>query len=177
MKRKTFLATIISGICIWLITPAHIVRSVFNRLKLPSSPNEHELKTASRIAEYIYPEDDSAGALSLGIYTFFFIQFSTPYYQKYLLPVKRLTNYLDSESHKMNKKNFLSSETSVQNKLLDSLASGKKDRARTSINKDFYTLMDLTLEGCFSDPMHGGNRDKRAWKSLGGSIKEDWFNA
>lgn len=177
MNRKTFIATIISAICIWFLIPAHKVRSIYNRFKKPSSPNEHELKTASRIAEYIYPEDDAPGALSLGINNFFSIQFKTPYYKKYVPLVKCLTNYLDSESQKVNGKNFLSSETKTQNELLDSIAMGKKDHVITNIRKDFYTLVELTLEGCFSDPMYGGNKNKQAWNLLGGTFKEEWFYA
>ena len=177
MNRKTFLATIISGICIWLLTPAHKVRSIFNRLKKSPCPNEHELKTASRIAEYIYPEDDSPGSVSLGIYNFFTVQFKTSYYQEFIPSIKRLTKYLDSECRKDHGKDFLSSGAMSQNKLLDSIAFEKKNQTNNSAKKDLHTLIDLTLEGCFSDPMHGGNRNKQAWKSLGGSIKEDWFYA
>ena len=177
MNRKTFLATIISAICIWLLTPTHKVRSIFNRLKKPLSPNEHELITASRIAEYIYPEDDSEGALSLGIHNFFTIQFKIPYYRKFITSIKRLTNHVDSESRKLCGKDFIAAEAAVQNRVLDSIADTRKKRIQGTVIKDFHTLINLTLEGCFSDPMHGGNKNKLAWNLLGGTIKEDWFYA
>lgn len=177
MNRKTFIATIISGICICLLTPAHKVRSIYNRLKKPSGPNEHELKTAAIIAEYIYPEDNAPGALSLGIQNFFTVQLTTPYYKKLIPCIRRLINYLDMESRKVCGKDFLYATTEIQHKLLDSIASGKKDQVSTGIRKDFYKLIDPTLEGCFSDPMHGGNKNKQAWNVMGGTIKEDWFYA
>lgn len=177
MNRKTFLATIISGICIWLLTPAHKVRSIFNRLKKSPCPSEHELETASRIAEYIYPEEGTPGSRSLGIHNFFTVQFKSPYYQEFIPSIKRLTKYLDSECQKDHGKDFLSSETTVQNKLLDSLAFDKKNQINNKPKKDFHTLIDLTLEGCFSDPMYGGNKNKQAWNVMGGTIKEDWFYA
>lgn len=177
MNRNTFIAILLSGISIWLVTPARKVRSIYQRLKKPSGPGEHELKTAAVIAEYIYPEDDAPGALSLGINNFFTIQFATPYYRKYIPSLKRLTSYLDSESKKITGKNFLSTESKIQHELLDSIASGEKGRVNTAIRKDFYTFIELTLEGCFSDPMYGGNKNKQAWNLLGGTIREEWFNA
>lgn len=176
MKRRACIATIISGLLICFFIPYHKVRSYFHRLKRHSKPDEHELKTAACISEHIYPEDDSPGAMSLRIHNFFSMQFKTAYYKKYVSSVQHITGYLDRESCKKGGKDFLSSEKMDQNLLIESIASGKADRMQPGIQKDFHKLINMTLEGCFSDPMHGGNKDKKAWNILKGSIKEEWFD-
>ena len=177
MNRKTFIATIVSGICIWLLIPAHRVRSIYNRFKKTPAPGKHVLKTIATVAEYIYPEDDDAGALSLGIRNFFSLQLTTPYYRKLLPGVNRLVDYLDKESRMICGKDFLYATPEIKKKLLDSIASGEKDQVSIEIGKDFLALIDLTLEGCFSDPMYGGNKNRQAWNLLGGTIREEWFYA
>lgn len=177
MNRKTFIATIISGICIWLLIPAHKVRSIYNRLKKTPAPGKHVLKTITAIAEFIYPEDEGQGAMSLGIRNFFNLQLTTPYYKMLIPNIIRLVNYLDTESRKICGKCFVYAEYEMRKKLIDSIGSGEKDRVNSKIRNDFNVLIDLTLEGCFSDPMYGGNRNKQAWNLLGGTIKEEWFYA
>ena len=177
MNRKTFLATIISGIAIWLVMPKHKVRSIFKRLKKRPAPDRHVLKTTAAIAEYIYPEDEEAGAISLGIRNFFTLQLTTSYYRKRIPGVVRLVDYLDRECGKMCGRDFVYAETEIKKKLLDSIASGEKDRVSIKIRKDLFALIDLTLEGCFSDPMHGANKNRQAWQLMGGTIREEWFYA
>ena len=177
MSRKTFIAVIISGIGIWLLIPTLKVRSIYNRLKKPSGPKKHVLKTIATIAEYIYPEDEDPGAMSLGIRNFFTLQLITPYYRKLIPGINRLVDYLDKESGRICGKDFLYATPEIKKKLLDSIASGEKDEASVEIRKDFYALIDLTLEGCFSDPMYGGNKNKQAWNLLGGTIRQEWFYA
>ncbi len=176
MNRRKFIAAGIAGALFWLFIPLHRVRSIFNRLKTRSGLKDNELKTAACIAEYIYPDDDLPGALSLNIENFFFEQFRTPYYRHHIPAVKRLCQYLDRKCRKEHSCGFLTAESSVQNELIQSITSKETIQAYPEIRKDFNALIDITLEGCFSDPMHGGNREKRAWQLLNGTVKEEWFN-
>jgi gluconate 2-dehydrogenase gamma chain len=54
-----------------------------------------------------------------------------------------------------------------QDAYLDSLQKGKLDLAGVPSNVFFESLLDVTIEGFFSDPAYGGNRDMAAWKMIG----------
>jgi len=176
MNRRGFIAILVAGVGFWLFTPFHKIRSLYNRLKRPAIPGTNEIKIASRVAEYIYPEDDTSGARSLGIENFFINQFRTPYYQHYIPSVQRITRFLDRECKKEHGCKFLSSEPPIQNQLIQTITSTETIQQYPEIQKDFNALVDITLEGCFSDPRHGGNREKKAWQLLNGTINEEWFD-
>jgi gluconate 2-dehydrogenase gamma chain len=54
-----------------------------------------------------------------------------------------------------------------QDAYLDSLQKGKHELAGVPSNVFFESLLDVTIEGFFSDPAYGGNRDMAAWKMIG----------
>ncbi|MES2353625.1 MAG: gluconate 2-dehydrogenase subunit 3 family protein [Pseudomonadota bacterium] len=54
-----------------------------------------------------------------------------------------------------------------QDAYLKSLQSGNIDLAGVPSKVFFESLLGLTIEGFFSDPVYGGNRDMTAWKMIG----------
>lgn len=50
---------------------------------------------------------------------------------------------------------------------LTAMEEGKAEFANFSARAFFDRLLTMTLEGFFSDPLYGGNRDKASWKMLG----------
>jgi gluconate 2-dehydrogenase gamma chain len=54
-----------------------------------------------------------------------------------------------------------------QDAYLDSLQKGKADLGGVPSNVFFESLLEVTIEGFFSDPAYGGNRDMAAWKMIG----------
>lgn len=54
-----------------------------------------------------------------------------------------------------------------QDRFLDSLQKGKDDLGGVPASQFFESLLAVTLEGFFSDPAYGGNRDMVAWKMIG----------
>lgn len=176
MNRKTFLATMIAGLLFWLLIPFHRVRLLFNRLKKESDLTTKDLKTLVAVSELIYPEDSSPGANSLGIHNFFITQFRDEYYKNHLSSVVRLVRCFDRESQQNWKRNFVSLGRKFQDKLVQSVVSGAMEKRNPGVQKDFYTLIDITLEGCFSDSIHGGNKNRQAWNILKDSFKVEWFD-
>ncbi len=177
MNRRSFLAIIHMGVGFWLLTPFHKIRSLYNRLKGPACPDTAEIKIASRIAEYIYPESDTPGAVSLGIENFLINQFRTPYYRHYIPSLRRITRYCNKRCMKDYSCTFLAADAEIQRQVVHTITASETVRQYPEILDDFNSLIDITLEGCFADPRHGGNREKRAWQILGGTINEEWFNA
>jgi gluconate 2-dehydrogenase gamma chain len=61
--------------------------------------------------------------------------------------------------------------------LVASLAAGRLDGLPPDVDQRqlFATLRGHCIEGCFSDPRWGGNRDRVVWRWLGyGQPPEDW---
>jgi gluconate 2-dehydrogenase gamma chain len=56
---------------------------------------------------------------------------------------------------------------SDQIKALKMMEEGQADFAGLSSKQFFEALLNLTMEGFFSDPIYGGNRDKVSWRMLG----------
>jgi gluconate 2-dehydrogenase gamma chain len=54
-----------------------------------------------------------------------------------------------------------------QDAYLRSLEAGGKDLAGVPCDVFFSHLWDATVEGFFSDPVYGGNRDMAAWRMIG----------
>jgi gluconate 2-dehydrogenase gamma chain len=53
------------------------------------------------------------------------------------------------------------------NMLLQNLEAGKIVLPRIDARAFFSALLQLTMEGFFSDPIYGGNRDKASWRMIG----------
>jgi gluconate 2-dehydrogenase gamma chain len=54
-----------------------------------------------------------------------------------------------------------------QDAYLHALEGGGKDLGGVPSNEFFSMLWESTLEGFFSDPVYGGNRDMAAWRMIG----------
>ncbi|MDI4239074.1 gluconate 2-dehydrogenase subunit 3 family protein [Bradyrhizobium sp. Arg237L] len=62
---------------------------------------------------------------------------------------------------------FAQMSVADQEAYLRSLEAGGKDLGGVPSNEFFVTLWEITLEGFFSDPVYGGNRDMMAWRMIG----------
>ena len=54
-----------------------------------------------------------------------------------------------------------------QDKFIDALQKGNEDLGGVSSNIFFASLLEVTIEGFFADPVYGGNRDMTSWKMIG----------
>jgi gluconate 2-dehydrogenase gamma chain len=64
-------------------------------------------------------------------------------------------------------KNFNLLTSSQQDEVLQALEDGRIELESVSSKLFFGLLLRNTVDGFFSDPMHGGNRDKIGWKLIG----------
>jgi len=65
------------------------------------------------------------------------------------------------------KTSFDKLEAAEQDAYLVSLQKGKHDLHGVPAHIFFESLLALTIEGFFSDPVYGGNRDMASWKMIG----------
>ncbi|HLH93910.1 MAG TPA: gluconate 2-dehydrogenase subunit 3 family protein [Xanthobacteraceae bacterium] len=70
-------------------------------------------------------------------------------------------------SHKTYGKEFDRLGSAQQIEALKAMEGGKAEFAGIPSRQFFQSLLTLAMEGFFSDPIYGGNRDKASWKMLG----------
>jgi gluconate 2-dehydrogenase gamma chain len=63
---------------------------------------------------------------------------------------------------------FAALDTATQDQALEALEAGKADLGVRANSKAFFALLlQNTVEGYFSDPIYGGNRDLGSWQMIG----------
>ena len=74
---------------------------------------------------------------------------------------------LDENARKLRGAAFADLTNEQQDELLAQAEQNKLDFGALPSGTFFASLVDATMEGFFSDPIHGGNRDKIGWKLVG----------
>src|SRR5215217_1029237 len=92
-------------------------------------------------------------------------------YQSVLAPqeiYRRGLEYVDAYAQSQFQKNFVDLSTDQQDQILTDMDADKATGFEGPSGKGFFTqLRNDTIEGTFSDPMYGGNRDLVGWKLVG----------
>jgi len=70
-------------------------------------------------------------------------------------------------TRKLHGKDFDRLAAKEREDVLKALESGKAELADFDGRQFFGALLDLIMEGFFADPIHGGNKNKAAWKMIG----------
>ena len=75
------------------------------------------------------------------------------------------------------RRGFARMPSGEQDAYLKTLQAGGKDLAGVPSQVFFESLLGLTIEGFFSDPVHGGDEEKVARIPNGASVRRDACNA
>jgi gluconate 2-dehydrogenase alpha chain len=130
--------------------------------------NAREARTVSAIFERIFPADDSGpGAIEIGATTYLDRALAGAYREH--LPAYRLgLEMLDRACGERFGTAFANVNARDQDALLAELERGELPDWTLPEQRSFFELMRSHLqEGLFSDPAHGGNRNKLGWQTLG----------
>ena len=95
---------------------------------------------------------------------------ATQGYQLPFTPAELFRNALrgiKSDLGKRGTPSFARLSAQDQDAYLKSLQTGNTDLNGVPSNVFFESLLELTIEGYFSDPVYGGNKDMVAWKMIG----------
>ena len=74
---------------------------------------------------------------------------------------------IDEYVQKKHNANFADLKTDDRAAVLSDIETGKAELATVPGAAFFNLLLQLTIEGYFSDPIYGGNKNKAAWKMIG----------
>jgi gluconate 2-dehydrogenase gamma chain len=142
------------------------------------------------VARIIPADDDGPGAKEAGVAVFIDLQLGSAwgigdhqYRQPPFLPGTPQQGYqlaftpaemfrlglakLDESARKAHDTAFADLDATQQDALLTQAEKGKLDFGPLPSAVFFGALLDATMEGFLSDPIHGGNRDKIGWKLVG----------
>lgn len=153
--------------------------------------NSEEARTAEAALARLIPADDSGpGAREAGVVVFLDRQLAAAWgqgdhfyrkgpflsgtpqqgYQLAFTPAEMFRlgfAKLDENARKLRGAAFADLTDEQQDELLRQAEQGKLEFGALPSGVFFSSLVDATMEGFFSDPIHGGNRDKIGWKLVG----------
>lgn len=159
--------------------PAEEARMFFTRFE--------DFVVLEQATERIYPEDDNGpGAIGLGVPYFIDKQLAGnwgvnakdyrqgPYQEPdptadmsslnrgdiFIIGLRKI----NEESQKRFKETFNKIEAGQQDEILTDFANGEVNMKGIASDQFFNLLRSATLEGAYSDPMYGGNRNMAGWK-------------
>lgn len=142
---------------------------------------DDDFEVLSIITERVFPEDDNGpGAIELGVPYFIDKQLAGPWGYNAKMYMKRpfqkgeipLTNgeiflqgvrKINEISNKEKNENFADLEEEQQDEILKMFENSKIDMKNIDSGVFFTVLIQSTLEGVYSDPMYGGNKDMQGW--------------
>lgn len=150
-----------------------------------------DFETLAAAAERIYPEDDNGpGAIELGVPYFIDQQMNGAYGSNSTDYKRGPFNPSASDTHglqeKMNRgemflaglnriqevsreehdQEFVDLDEEAQDDILRSFESGDVDIKGMRSENFFMLLRNTTIEGVYSDPVYGGNKDMEGWKMI-----------
>ncbi|MHC0551313.1 gluconate 2-dehydrogenase subunit 3 family protein [Salinicoccus sp. CNSTN-B1] len=150
-----------------------------------------DFETLAAATERIYPEDDNGpGAIALGVPYFidrqmsgFYGQNSQDYTMGPFKPMASDTHglqaklirgdiflfglrRLDEVSNEKHDKAFPDLDGEAQDEILKSFEAGDVDIKGVTSEFFFNLLRNMTIEGVYSDPAYGGNKDMQGWKMI-----------
>jgi gluconate 2-dehydrogenase gamma chain len=74
---------------------------------------------------------------------------------------------LNATASRLHGKDFADCAAGDQEAMMTAMHTGKFEMGPVPADIFFNAVVDATMEGFFSDPMYGGNRDMAGWKLVG----------
>jgi gluconate 2-dehydrogenase gamma chain len=131
----------------------------------------HQIEVLRAAVNRIIPLDDFPAGWEAGVGDYFMRQFEGDL--KDLLDTYRVgLDALDAESQAVIGTEFARASTEEQDSLLSQIEQNKVKATWPLDAAGFFNLLvDHAMEGFYSDPGNGGNRDQIAWKMIGFEVR------
>lgn len=121
-----------------------------------------EFATAAAAAERILPRDEDPGAIDLGVPFYMDHTLANPDLADWRKPFLGGIAVLNRQCKRRYGQEFAGCTPQQQDEILAAWQKGKSGETRF-----FQILMNLTFEGAFGDPVHGGNKDGQGFAMVG----------
>jgi gluconate 2-dehydrogenase gamma chain len=130
---------------------------------------DDEFETVAAACERVLPRDEDPGAADLGVPAYVDRALADPRMSHVKEDFLRGLEALMRRSQGQQKKPFAALTPEAQ----DALLTVFKNAAKSSGEGHWYELLVvLTMEGAFSDPSYGGNKDRKGWALIGFDTSE-----
>ena len=132
-----------------------------------SKNHTRHLETGEAVTDQIIPADEQPGAKWAGVVHYIDLALTSDL--KELRPAySRGIQHLEALAHEVTGRPFAELQFTDQTNVLEKLEQDQTPMTEGLSGREFFELMRKhTLEGFFSGPKHGGNRDSVGWKVLG----------
>jgi len=127
------------------------------------SPRQTWKTTLAAAASRILPSEHGPGAAEANVAQYFDNALAQPYFQALLPWFEGHLDALDNRATERFGHGFAECGAKEQDDLLREI----QEAPEPMTQQFFVTLVTLTLEGYLGDPVHGGNRDRLGWRSVG----------
>ena len=131
--------------------------------------DDTERRLLGSLCEQIFPKDEFPGAIELGV-PGFIERCLREGHADWTGIYRAGFHSTDASSRSVYGKRFLELSFDEQTRLLEQMQTGDLPKADwlSVAAKDFFRMIrDHTLQGAYSHPKYGGNRNKAAWDMIG----------
>ncbi len=128
--------------------------------------DEAQWKTLAAFCARLIPTDQDPGATEANVVNFIDGQLDAPYIDKFVKEMVAGLEEMDRLAPQFGGTSFIDLPAEGQDKLIAELRRGRKIARRYHSQHFFMLVMTLALEGMFSHPIYGGNRDMVGWKLI-----------
>jgi len=165
LSRRTLLSRSISAGTVALVPLAATSCAVLDAPEPPRIFPGEELATLSAVIDRLIPADElSPAASECGVLDYLYRALGD-WSQTDVPPLQEMLQTLESLARSETGKGFTELEPEQQDMFLMRMETGELPQATGQAA--FNRLLRLTLEGMFSDPWYGGNRNYAGWDLIG----------
>lgn len=186
MKRRQFL-TILSGVClaaagiVWFWwrprtseDPLQPDEPVVGPNGVPIAPDgrpvfpERFRQTLRAMSERLLPDEpDSPGSAATDAFTYIEREAARPEMKGVRRQLMRGASQLDTLARLKSGKLYSNAAPEDQDAIIAAMIEGEGKKRKFDPPEFVRLMLALTLEGMFSDPIHGGNKEMQGWASIG----------
>jgi hypothetical protein len=129
--------------------------------------SEPELRLLAAICARIMPSDRDPGATEAGVAAYIDQQLRHEPVRRFHRMLLTGMRQLEMICRRHHRRAFVDLAAERQDEMLRRLQRNKRLGGRFNGERFMRTLIGLTLEGFFGDPIYGGNRDRVGWRMIG----------
>lgn len=142
--------------------------------KTPEPLTTAEKETLGHICETLIPEDDYPGALELGVVTYI-DRLLKEAHPDWIVVYRTGLAATDQACEELFEQPFAKLDAARQTEVVEKMQRGQLPGIlwRSVPSGEFFSMvLSHTMQGFYSHPQWGGNKNKEAWKMIG---YDDWW--
>lgn len=170
MSRRTLLRTGIGGAAAMIVSQAYILDAAAQTRSASGGYaffNANDGFTIEAIVKRLWPSGDTPGAYEIGVHEYIDNALITAD-QKQQPDYTDGLRQIDSAAQEMHRAPFARLDAEQQDDLLTKMQNDELSTFDEGQGSKFFKIVHAhTMQGLFSDPIYGGNKDFEGWRQVG----------